>query len=221
MLLPAVLKMPKKTVVISDNLTKKKKSNTLAPVSHKVKQIITDNNNLLPTLEKTNIKGLYMGHTNQIPVFSYNTDSDKDMCKRGMFGNSTICEILDKSEFEVDKHGNITYIENPIFEEPIIEISNVVEHTRTRVIKKPLTDEETEICEINYGYARKFFIHKSYDGTNIDEVLRYEGRNRVTPEQTYYEGILICAKGSEDKAKNFIQEILKTDKNKRASVIWL
>lgn len=198
-----------------------KKSNIVPPVVKEVKVKEVE----IATTEKQPIKNLFIGENKDIPVYSFYVDTYGDLIMFAKNDKQFYSETVVAGDFtitdvnpKIANSGNITFLEYVAD----TTVNTDTEDTDTKVVRTrttKITGDVINLCEINYGYARKLFIHKSINGINIDDIITYNSNNRVTTEKTYYEGILSCSISNEDMAKDLIGKILKTDK--KAFVSWL
>lgn len=152
---------------------------------------------------------LSMNSDNTLFAESYYISSDGDLIKTAYEDGVklVLVELSDASLAHLEQVCDMNIISSSD------EISNV-----TRVRSAKISDAK-ELCIINYGYARKLFIHKMFNNTDIDSIITYEQRNKKIPGKVIYEGVLTCSAENEIIAKDLIKKILNTDK--KACVEWL
>ena len=157
-----------------------------------LKNVSNDGNGLVAI--KT-IPNEFNGDKSDIPVNVSYVSSDGDIVKISKLTNTTLVE------FDLDPKNIPEVIDEPSSKRTI--------NTRTKI---KFSGDEVELCKINYGYARKFFIHKVFNGVEIDSIIKYEPRNyKNEKNKTIYEGILTCVKENLDIAKDLISNVI-TDK---------
>ena len=175
------------------------------------------------------IPNLFIGTNKQIPVYTFYIASDGDMVLFGILDNQKVSELVLCSEivnelgpemvtrlkikdiFKTDKDLAKLNIDLDNYVAPIIETPISAPTNRTRIIKS-VNPDMVELAELTYGEARRDYIHKEFQGINIDDYIIYDGRNIQKDGKTIYQGILMCDKVNEAAAIKLIKDIIATQK---------